>query len=229
MIVIAIWNIMRLQKKHHDVAFSQKWLRGLGILMAVLEAFRISWRTYYYGPGIENLRFDWCNQVCMVLPWIAIFRWEKAYPYVDVAAFIGGSCVLIYPLWVFYDYAGFHIMAAQSMVSHGLMVTIALMMPIASKDGYHRTLADTHQRIIGLCVMLLVALTASRALSVNYLLMLNANGIPVLSSIPYPYYWFIAFPMMVLGICKFTQWLGQFDTWLLGKTYGDKQHQWATP
>lgn len=228
LIVIAIWRIIRLQKRRHDVAYSQKWLRGLGILMASLEAFRIAWRTAYYGPDIANLRFDWCNQICLVMPWIAISRWEKAYPYVDVAAFIGGSFVLIYPLWVFYDYAGFHIMAAQSMVSHGLMVTIALTMPMASENGYRRGFPeDIHKRIMGLCLMLLVALTASKALGMNFLLMQNANGIPVLSSIPYPYYWFIAFPMMILGICKFSDWLGYLDRYLLGMPKASKQKQRA--
>lgn len=227
-IVIAIWNIMRVQRKRHDVAFSQKWLRGLGIVMAALEAFRIGWRTYYYGPSIANLRFDWCNQICLVMPWIAIFRVEKAYPYVDVAAFIGGTCVLIYPLWVFYDYAGFHIMAAQSMVSHGLMVTIALTMPLASENGYRRgNFADMNKRITGLCIMLLVALIASRTLNTNYLLMLSADGIPVLENIPYPYYWLIAFPMMVLGLFKFSDWLGAFDAWMLKLPKHSGHHQLA--
>ncbi|MCB6574947.1 hypothetical protein LI165_13040, partial [Phascolarctobacterium faecium] len=79
-----------------------------------------------FGFDLRNIRFDWCNQVCIALPLIVLFKREKAYPYIDVLAVMGGLMVLIYPLWVFYDYGGIHTMAVQSMVSHGLMVLIAL-------------------------------------------------------------------------------------------------------
>lgn len=210
-----IYLIMRWQKRQNDQVASQKLLTFLGCLMLSLEIFRVCWRTYYFGFSLSNFRFDWCNQICMVLPYIAIFRIEKAYPYIDVLSFIGGVFVLFYPLWVFYDYAGIHTMAVQSMISHGLMVLIPLTMPMASY-GYHPDEEKLKKPVIGLCLMLLVAFIMSNALGQNYILMKKADGIPVLHRIPYPYYWIFAGPGMVLGIYYFIKLERLFINWATG-------------
>lgn len=200
LIVITIVWIMQLQRKKQNREFSRKLLTGLGILMLSLEIFRISWRTYYFGFDLRNLRFDWCNQICMFLPFVAIFQIERLYPYIDLAAIGGGALVLLYPLWVFYDYAGIHVMAVQSMISHGLMVLIGFTMPMASKTNYRRHPKNTVKAVKGAAVILIVACIMSNLLNENYLLMKSAEGIPVLENIPYPYYWLLALPLMVLAL-----------------------------
>ena len=214
LIVCAIVTIMAVQKRKQNPYFSQKILIVLGVLMLLLELFRIVWRTHYYGMHWTNFRFDWCNQICMVLPFIAMFRIEKLYPYVDVAAFLGGVAVLIYPLWVFYDYAGIHVMSVQSMVSHGLMVTIALSMPMSSKQGYHRSLKQMGKRLIGMGIILAVAFWASTFFNANYLLMRNARGVPIISAIAAPYYWLVVLPILIFGMDFATRLLRRFDFWM---------------
>ena len=77
LVITIILMVVYAQRKKGDVLFSQKVLRILGTLMLALELFRITWRVFYYGFNSTTLRFDWCNQVCMILPLIAIFRTEK--------------------------------------------------------------------------------------------------------------------------------------------------------
>jgi hypothetical protein len=214
LIVCGIVTIMAIQKRKQNPYFSQRILKVLGVLMLLLELFRMAWRAYYYGMHWTILRFDWCNQICMVLPFIAMFRLEKLYPYIDVAAFLGGAAVLIYPLWVFYDYTGIHVMSIQSMVSHGLMVTIALSMPMSSTRGYHRSLRQMRKQLIGMSGILAVAFWASIIFNTNYLLMRNARGIPVIGSMPAPYYWLIVLPILILGMDFATRLLRRFDFWM---------------
>ncbi|MCH4072834.1 YwaF family protein [Pseudoramibacter sp.] len=211
-------------KNKKDLKFNKKILRVLGIVLLSLEIFRISWKTYFFGWHLTNLGFDWCNQICMILPFIAIIQNEKLYPYVDVAAFIGGFFVLIYPVWVFYDFGGIHVVAVQSMLSHGLMVAIPLVMPLASEGNYMRSVKDFWKRIIGIDVVLLLAYIFSIVLNKNYIVMENANGIPIIDHIQNPYYWILVLPLIMVGLYKFTTWLNFCDRKNLsnGKNYFEK-------
>lgn len=211
-LVCLIIGSMMIQKQKRSKKFSQQVMMILGLIMLFLEIFRIAWKAYYYGFSIRTFRFDWCNQVCMVLPFVAIFKIEKIYPYIDTLAFMGGVGVLAYPMWVFYDYAGIHIMAVQSMISHGLMILIALTMPLASKE-YRRKSKRITKPLIGLGILLVVAYVASNRLGVSYLLMKDAGDLPIISLIPYPYYWILLLPLMVLGIYIARKLLVLIDKW----------------
>ncbi len=176
--------------KRKSQEYSNKVLLRSAILMLVLEIFRIGWNSYYHGFSITNFRFDFCNQICMVLPFIVFLQDRKLYPYIEVLAITGGFLVLVYPLWVFYDYAGFHIMALQSLTSHALMLLTGLVMPYAS--GYNPSVHDGNRdTIIGFSIILIVAFIASNVTGENYLLMKGANGVPLLQNIPFPYYWIV--------------------------------------
>ncbi|MEG0379289.1 MAG: YwaF family protein, partial [Eubacterium sp.] len=189
LIFIFIIAIIVIQTKKQNQAFSKKLITVLAVIMLCLEIFRIGWQTYYHGFDLRNIRFDWCNQVCIALPLIVLFKWERAYPFIDVLAVMGGLMVLLYPLWVFYDYGGIHTMAVQSMVSHGLMVLIAVTMPFSA--DYRPSVRKVWKPLVGLGIIAIVAFTMSHALNVNYLLMLGAHDVPFIQSIPYPWYWLI--------------------------------------
>lgn len=212
LIIGGILALISLLRERQDRHLARRILVLLGVTMLCLEIFRIGWHSYFYGFSLETIRFDWCNQICMVLPWIAIFRWEKAYPFVDVLSFIGGAMVLIYPLWVFYDYAGVHIMAIQSMISHGLMVAIPLVMPFSA--DYTIDFEMGWKPLAGLSLMLVVAKIMSTYLNVNYLLMKGPYGLPVIGSIPAPWHWIIVGPFFVAGILLTTQVLQRLEHWL---------------
>lgn len=167
---------------------SRRVLKLCAWLMLALEVFRISWNWYFHGLSLTCFRFDFCNQICMFLPFCIILGNEKIYPYIQLLSIIGGLCVLIYPLWVFYDYAGFHIMALQSMVSHALMLLSGLIMPYAS-GKIPSPREETRDTLIGFSVILVVACTMSYTTGVNYFMMRSADGIPLLSLIPFPWYW----------------------------------------
>lgn len=180
--------------KRRDEKFSRRVLKVLAWLMLSLEIFRISWNWYYHGYSLTCFRFDFCNQICMVLPFFIIFGDEKLYPYIQILSIIGGLFVLIYPLWVFYDYAGFHLLALQSMVSHALMLLCGLIMPFAS-GKIPDSKIETRDSLIGFSLILAVAFIMSRVTGENYLLMKSANGVPGLSLIPYPWYWLVFLPV----------------------------------
>jgi len=187
--------VLRAHIKHQDQAFSQRLCNVLAFLMFSFEVFRISWLTYYYGWHLENIRFDWCNQVCFWLPLIVLFDAKALYPYIDLPALGGGLAVLIYPLWIFYDYGGIHVMSVQSMLSHGLMLTIALSLPFAG--NYKRQLKTVYKPLIGVLCLLVTAFVMSYLLKTNYLIMRSAEGIPLISHIPWPYYWLVVLPFIV--------------------------------
>ena len=220
LIVIGIIALVRTVHHRKDIAFNRRVVMILAIAMLCLESCRYIWRIAYYGITPDNVRYDWCNQICIALPIIALFRWEKAYPFIDSAALLGGVTVLIYPLWVFYDYAGIHVMAVQSMLSHGLMVTVALLLPTTTTTYDRSTNLSSSlmwKRIGGLDILLLIAFIASNVKGVNYLIMLSADGIPVLQHIPFPYYWILALPGFILGIYLASVALALFDCWMMDK------------
>ena len=212
-LLFIIWLVHKVREKG-DVTFTRQVVQQLGVIMGGLELFCICWRMHYYGWTVENLRFDWCNQICIVLPVLAVSLCERAWPFVDSAAFLGGGVVLAYPLWVFYDYARLHIMSIQSMVSHGLMVAIALLLPSASLGGYRRDPWKMGKRLAGLACLLAIAFLTSHWLNQNYLIMLNADGIPVLEHLAWPYYWVLALPLMMLNLFLTTLGLSHFDRWM---------------
>jgi hypothetical protein len=194
--VLYIVYVYRAQLKHLSIEYSLKILKKSSIAMVVLEILRVGWSTFYYGFSLKNLRFDWCNQICMTLPFIILSGKKKAYPYLDLLSFIGGAGVLIYPIWVFYDYAGLHLMSLQSMISHTLMIVVSISLPFTS-DYWDKEI-KIKKPLICFGVMAAVALIMSRVLNTNYLLMLNADGIPLMSRFEFPTYWLIGLPMLIL-------------------------------
>lgn len=204
-----VYYMFKTVVKRKSMAFSEKVLRRSAAAMLGLEIFRISWNAYYHGLSLTSFRFDFCNQVCMVLPFIVLFNWKKAYPYIQELAMGGGFIVLIYPLWVFYDYAGFHLLALQSMVSHALMLLCGLVMPMAT--GIAPSISAAYKPMVGIGIICVVARTMSQITGVNYFLMLNARGLPVISNISYPWYWLLLGP--------FLWFLIYFGTFYLQKLY----------
>lgn len=213
MLIFIFWLVRRVRQEN-NAAYARVMVQRLGLVMGGLELFRICWRMHYYGWTVYNLRFDWCNQICMVLPILAVTLCEKLWPFVDSAALLGGGAVLLYPVWVFYDYAGLHIMSIQSMVSHGLMVAIALILPTASLTGYRRDPWKMGKRLAGLAWILAVAFVTSHWLDQNFLIMQSADGIPILEHLAWPYYWILALPLMCLNMTLTTLGLSYFDRWM---------------
>ena len=196
--VIIIIHIVNAQMKHCDENYSKKILKKSSILMIILEIFRIGWLTFYKGFSLKNIRFDWCNQISLTLPFIILSGKKKLYPYVDILSFLGGAGVISYPIWVFYDYGGIHIMSVQSMVSHTLMVIISITMSFVSNHWEHEK--NIKKPFIGFTIIATIAFAMSRVLNTNYLIMLNAKGIPLLRNFLFPWYWIIALPCIVLFI-----------------------------
>lgn len=189
-IIIIFTHVTEVKSKD----YSTKVLNICAASMLLLEIFRISWNAYYHGFSLSSFRFDFCNQICMFLPFCVFFGGKKIYPYVQLLAITGGLIVLIYPLWVFYDYAGFHIMALQSMVSHGLMLLCGLIMPFASGEIPTRA-QQAKDSLIGFSVVLVIAFIMSHLTGVNYLIMKSADGVPFIGNIPAPWYWLIILPL----------------------------------
>jgi len=198
---ISVFFIIRffyLQMMNCNYSYSKNILKHASVIMLILEILRISWTTYYYGFSLKNIRFDWCNQVCLALPLIVLSGNKKLFPYIDILAFIGGTGVIIYPIWVFYDYAGLHFMSMQRMISHTLMVIISISMCFISNHWEKER--NIKKPLIGFELIAVIAFIMSKLLNINYLLMMNADGIPLLKNFPFPWYFLIAIPCLVLVI-----------------------------
>ncbi len=189
LLIIAVIFYRVTKKQSPD--YTRKVLKGCALLMLFLEFFRILWNAAFKGLSLTCFRFDFCNQICMVLPFIILFNENKLFPYCEVLSLVGGFTVLIYPLWVFYDYAGFHLMALQSMISHALMALCGLLMPMLELPSKHQLFMDT---LTGFLIIVAVSFVMARLTGVNYFLSLSADGIPILSKIPYPYYFLVFYP-----------------------------------
>lgn len=199
-ITVAVKDVVR----HRSKAYAGRVLRLCAWSMLALEIFRISWNGYYHGLSLEMFRFDFCNQICMFLPLCVILGDEKIYPYIQELACGGGIAVLAYPLWVFYDYAGFHIMALQSMISHGLMLLCGFIMPFAS-GKIPSTKTGTRDTLIGIGIVMIIAFVMSHVTGENYMIMRSADGLPFVGNIPFPWYWLFVGPFLFLVI-----WSGSF-------------------
>ncbi len=196
--IFFIIYLFRSQMKRCDVNYSKKLLKRSALVMLFLEIFRIVWSTFYYGFNLKNIRFDWCNQISLALPFIILSEKQELYPYIDILSFMGGAGVLIYPIWVFYDYAGIHIMSVQSMISHTLMVIIPLSITFVS--GHWEKEKSIRKPLTAFILVAFIAYVMSRTLNVNYLIMIDADGIPLLRHLPFPWYWLIAFPCLIVLI-----------------------------
>lgn len=212
-LTIMIVVIMRRVFQKDNQQYSNHVLRTAAWWMLGLEIFRISWNWFYHGFSLTIFRFDYCNQICMLMPFIILFGSKKLYPYFQELALYGGVMVLIYPLWVFYDYGGIHLMAIQSMTSHALMIVCALTMPMAS--GKVPTLQMVYKTWIGFGVVCLIAWIMTRVTGVNYMLMENAHGLPIIQYIPYPYYWLILIPLFTNLTALFSKYWGRWYIMML--------------
>ncbi len=205
--------------------WNKKLLFVLACVMIALEVFRIVWLTFMYHDYdfisfLKNVRFDWCNQICLVMPVLVLLKKEKTYDYLSPLAIIGGLGVLIYPVFVFYDYGGMHLLAVQSMISHGLMVLIGFLMPLSS--DYNPDIKKLWKPSAAVLGMAVVACIMSHVLNVNYMLMLRADGIPLLSSIPNPWYFFILVPV-VAGIIALVVYVMQKITEKIKPSFTDAE------
>jgi uncharacterized membrane protein YwaF len=196
--VLFIIFLFNLQMKHCNENYSKTIMKRAAIIMLILEIFRIFWRTYYYGFSLKNLSFGWCNQICLILPFIVLSGSIGLFPYIDILSFMGGIGVIIYPIWVFYDYAGLHILSLQSMISHTLMVIIPMTMLFIS--DHQERYKSIKKPLIGFGIIAAIAAIMARALNTNYLIMLKADGIPLLDRFSFPWYWLIASPCLILII-----------------------------
>lgn len=193
--VLCIIVIFIIQLKQCNENYSNSLLKLFAITMLALEIFRLIWMSYYYGFGLNTFSFGWCNQICLVLPFIVLTRRKDLFPYVDMLSFIGGAGVIIYPVWVYYDYAGLHIMSLQSMISHTLMVIIPMSMSFVS-DHWKRE-KNIKKPLIGFGIMAFIALVMTKTMKINFMIMRDANGIPLLNRFIFPWYWSIALPCVI--------------------------------
>ena len=166
----------------------------ISIIMLVLEIFRMIWLRIYR-PYLYILRFDYCNQVCLFLPICVLLNLKQLFPFLACVSFLGGGGVLVYPLHVFSDYGGFHIMSIQSMISHTLMVlsaiNIARMFIVDLKKNF---ILST----FCFALMCVIAYVASIIRDINYLAMLSPEGLPFIKNIKAPFH-----IIFVVGIIDF--------------------------
>lgn len=166
----------------------------ISIVMLLLEIFRMIWLRIYR-PYLYVLRFDYCNQVCLFLPICILLNLKQLFPFLACVSFLGGGGVLVYPLHVFSDYGGFHIMSIQSMISHTLMVlsaiNIARMFIVDLKKDFI---------LSSVCffIMCAIAYVASIIRDINYLAMLSPEGLPFIDHIKAPFH-----IIFVVGIIDF--------------------------
>ena len=101
----------------------------------------------------------------------------------------------MYPLHVFSDFGGFHIMSIQSMISHTLMVlsaiNIARMFIVDLKKNFVLS-------TICFALMCVIAYVASIIRDINYLAMLSPEGLPFIKNIKAPFH-----IIFVVGIIDF--------------------------
>ncbi len=199
LVLLIGYGILYYVFQYKSKIWNKKLLFVLAAFMIGLEVFRILWLTLMYHDYdfisfLKNVRFDWCNQICIAMPIIVLLKKEKLYEYISPLAIIGGVGVMIYPVYVFYDYGGMHLLAVQSMISHGLMILIGFLMPLSSE--YTPNIKKIYKPSITLLIMAVIALIMSHVLNVNYMLMLSADAFPFLAAIPNPWYFLIVIPIV---------------------------------
>ena len=195
-IIMIIIVMLKVDKSEKNVCNVAKIILGL-------EIFRMIWWFIYRDQSLRIFRFDICNQVCLFMPFIILFKKEKLYPFISACALLGGIGVMIYPLWVFYDYGGIHLMSVQSMFSHGLMILqILLLMKVYKMPKLKEHIKAT---TIGFIIMIYLAFIANTIRGTNYIGLASPDGIPLLNQIKAPYHVFILVPIIFIGVILVTQ------------------------
>jgi hypothetical protein len=190
-------------KKKSDVN-KTKFVNLMCWIMLGVELFRVCWNMILrYESGynlLENFlmaeRFDLCNQVTIFLPIIFLTKSKKFYSSIVCLALLGGVTILLYPKWVFHDYAGLHLMSILSMFSHGLMVFISILIINLKLVEYKQK--NWYIVLSGLVIIILISICMSLILDgprTNFL-ETKVSTLPVFKEIPWPFYMFFQFPLM---------------------------------
>jgi hypothetical protein len=177
-------------------------------IMLGIEIFRVVWNVVLRYEGrynfIQNVlmaeRFDLCNQVTILLPIFVLTKSKKFYESFLCLAILGGGTILLYPKWVFFDYAGLHLMSILSMFSHGMLVFISILMlnlkMVELNEKYW------HRILIGFALILFIAIGMSVLLDgprTNYI-ETKSSTFPLIKEIPWPYYMLFQFSLMAEGL-----------------------------
>ena len=173
--------------------------KRISFIMLILEILRMIWFIVYRHDKYF-IRFDYCNQVCLFMPILILFGAKNIYPFLSATAFLGGAGVLVYPLHVFSDYGGFHIMSIQSMISHTLMVLSSINLV---RCHVTNTKKDFKQTYLLFFIMALISFTFSLIRNVNYMAMLSPEGLPLINKVPAPFHIIFVIGAIDLGFYLF--------------------------
>lgn len=188
-----------------------KHQRRISFVMLLLEIFRMIW-IHVYRPDIYVIRFDYCNQVCIFLPILVLLNVRQIFPFLAAISFWGGAGVLLYPLHVFTDYGGFHIMSIQSMISHTLMVLSSFNLARTYiVDLKH----DFKISYLLFALMALIAFVFSAVRNVNYMAMLTSAGLPIISLIKAPFHIIFVVGAIDLALYLFLKISKKYEKYIL--------------
>lgn len=187
--------------------------RKVSLAMFILELIRMAWFSTYR-PDIYLIRFDYCNQVCLYMPIMIILGLSFLYPAVMTISFWGGAGVMLYPLWVFRDYGGFHLMSIQSMISHGLMLLTSINLARINKTNLKK---DISVSFIVFTIMATISYIMSIVRNQNYLAMLSPDGLPFISKLKYPYHILFVVGIIYLGLYLYIVLKNRIDKYILTK------------
>ncbi len=197
--------------RYYDSKRLEKAQKRISLTMLLLELLRIVWLRIYF-PNEHFIRFDYCNQACLFFPILILCGLTIFYPAIMCISFYGGLGVMLYPLWIFKSFGGFHIMSIQSMISHGLMLLTSINLARIHKTNFKK---DIKISFILFAIMAVLSFIFSMKRDANYMAMRTSVGVPILEYISFPWHIPFVVGIIFLGLYVFILVKGKIDNKIL--------------
>lgn len=209
MLIFIVWFCFRTRHNSYNELYKKQ--KKISAFMLIVELLRMVYMLIYR-PEVYAWRFDYCNQVCLFMPILILCGFKASFPFLMAVAFWGGTGVMLYPLWVFRDYGGFHLITVQSMISHGLMVLSSLNLARLHKVDIH---TDFRTATFGFLCMATISFAMGAIRNENYMALFDPKGLPVLKYLSYPWHIPFVLGIIILGIFLILLLYKKLDKYIL--------------
>jgi hypothetical integral membrane protein (TIGR02206 family) len=161
----------------------------LAILLAVNEIGLHIWSAYW---GIWTIQTMLPLHMCSVMVWITTYTAltdnRALYDFTYFLGIGGALQALLTPADVaMYDLP--HYRSLQSLIAHGLLITIPLFMTVV--EGYRPTLASFKRIFIWTNIYMVIIFFLNRVIGSNYLFIAQKPPSPTLMDVLSPWPWYI--------------------------------------
>ncbi len=164
----------------------RKYQKAGKVFLYIFASIMLALRITKYGiikpfvwenNWIESIPFSLCTILSYILPFVVIFNFKKAMPYLYPLAILGGIITMAYPDWIF-NGRGLNFNKLESLIVHILLIAIPFVS--ISVKRYQLKLTNFYKPVIALTIVTAYAHIANKFITpgTNHMF-LESNPLPI--------------------------------------------------